>query len=107
MDNIQQYRQPMITATGFFLGFLLNSMNSWLRDAFTVHFARDIILGVCMLISMTFLLLVLVRILRMHYPTDPEVFYRRTLIFFLIGIAIPFVAFLIIMIEKFVIRVSA
>ena len=97
----------MITATGFFLGFLLNTMNSWLKDAFTVHFARDIILGVAMIISMSFLLLVLLRILRMHYPSDPTVFYRKTLIFFLIGIAIPFVAFVIIMVEKFVIRVSS
>ena len=107
MSDIQNYRQPMITATGFFLGFLLNTMNSWLKDAFTVHVVRDIILGVAMVMSMSFLLLVLVRILRMHYPSDPAVFYRKTLVFFLIGIAIPFVAFVIIMIAKFVIRVSA
>src|SRR5262245_3808510 len=102
--NIQDYRQPMVTATGIFLGFMLNFTASWIKDAFTVYKFRDTVVSISIVVCLSLLLLVLFRMLRIKYSTDVE-FYRKTLLFFLVGITIPFVAFLIIIIEKFVINV--
>ena len=90
----------MVTATGIFLGFMLNFTSNWIREAFAKYIFRDIVLAIGVTISLATLLLVLFRILRMHYPTDPDKFYRRTLILFLIGITVPFFAFLIVIIQK-------
>ena len=102
MDNIHQYRQPLVTATGIFLGFMLNFTSVWIRDAFTKNMFRDIVVAISIVVSLFLLLLVLMRILRMKYPTETERFYRKTLIFFFFGITIPFVAFLIIIVDKLV-----
>ena len=102
MDNIHQYRQPLVTATGIFLGFLLNFTSSWIRDAFTKNIFRDIVTAISVAISLSLLLLVLIRILRIRYPTDTERFYHKTLVFFFFGIVIPFVGFLIVIVDKLV-----
>jgi hypothetical protein len=44
----------------------------------------------------------LIRILRIRYPTDTEKFYHKTLVFFFFGIVIPFVGFLVVIIDKLV-----
>ncbi len=106
MGNIQDYRQPMVTATGIFLGFLLNTTSVWVKDAFTTHMFRDIVIAIGTITSLALLLLALIRILRMKYSEEPATFYRKTLVFFFIGITIPFVAFIIIIIEKFLISVT-
>lgn len=106
MADIQDYRQPMVTASGIFLGFLLNTTSVWIKDAFTNHLFRDLVLGISITMSLALLLLVLFRMLRMKYPTEPTKFYRKTMVLFLIGITIPFVAFVIIMIEKFVASIT-
>jgi len=90
----------MVTATGIFLGFLLNFTGQWIREARPVQRLRDVVVAVGISISLCLLLLVLFRILRMNAHTDPEKFYRTTLLLFLIGISIPFVAFLVTIIEK-------
>jgi hypothetical protein len=107
MEDLHQYRQPMVTATGIFLGFLLNTTNTWIKDAFTTHMFRDVVIGIGITASLALLLLTLVRILRIKYPTEPARFYRKTLVFFFIGITIPFVAFVIIMIEKLISNISS
>lgn len=106
MDNIQQYRQPMITATGIFLGFMLNSANGWIPTAFTKAIVKDTIIAISTLISIGCLLLVLFRMLRMQYPTEPNKFYRKTLLLFLIGISIPFFGFLLVILEKLITNVG-
>jgi hypothetical protein len=102
LDNIHQYRQPLVTATGIFLGFLLNFTSSWIRDAFTKNIFRDVVAAISVTISLSLLLLVLIRILRIRYPSDTERFYRTTLIFFFFGIVMPFVGFVIIIVDKMV-----
>ena len=102
MDNIHQYRQPMVTATGIFLGFMLNFTSSWMPNAFTKEKTRDVILAIAVTISLASLIVVLVRMLRASYPVEPVKFYRRTLFVFIIGISIPFLAFLCIAIEKYI-----
>jgi hypothetical protein len=102
MDNIHQYRQPVVTATGIFLGFLLNFTSSWIRDAFTKNIFRDMVAAISITVSLSLLLLVLIRILKIRYPTDTEKFYRKTLIFFFFGIVVPFLGFLVIIIDKMI-----
>jgi hypothetical protein len=100
MEKIQDYRQPMVTATGIFLGFMLSFATSWERDAFTKHVFRDVIVAASITLSITLLLVVLFRILNMNYPAERvEEYYRRTLRFFLIAVSIPFVAFILILLR--------
>jgi len=103
MDKISQYRQPMVTATGIFLGFMLNFTSGWIKDAFAKHSFKDFVVGISIIVCLASLLLVLFRMLRMNYPTHPDTFYRRTLVLFLIGITVPFLAFLIVIIDKVVV----
>jgi len=105
-DRVQPYRQPMVTATGIFLGFMLNFTSSWIKDAFTKNMFRDTVVAISIMISLFLLLLVLIRILRIRYPIEPERFYRKTLVFFFFGISIPFVGFIIVIIDRFVASVS-
>src|SRR5215471_13023815 len=100
MIDIKDFRQPMVTATGIFLGFMLNFTAAWLKDAFTTNIFTDFVVTISISISIALLLLVLIRILRIKYPTEPEKFYRKTLIFFFFGIVIPFAGFLVIIIHK-------
>ena len=106
MENLQQYRQPMVTATGIFLGFMLNFTSDWMPNAFTKDKFRDVVLSIAVIFCLASLIWVLIRMLRMKYPVEPAIFYRRTLILFIIGITTPFVAFIIIAIKKFIVSIS-
>jgi hypothetical protein len=92
----------MVTATGIFLGFMLNLTNEWIKQAQPLQRVRDAVMAIGILCSLSLLLLVLYRILKMSYPEHPEKFYKRTLRYFLIGISIPFLAFLSITLEKII-----
>ena len=105
IDRISQYRQPMVTATGIFLGFMLNFASSWIKDAFVKYIFRDIAIASGMVVCLATLLLVLFRMLRMNYPTHPDEFYRRTLRLFLIGVSVPFFSFLVVIVHKLIITV--
>lgn len=102
MDRLREFRQPMVTATGIFLGFMLNFTTGWIKDAFTRDMFRDAVISIGIMSCLFLLLLVLFRMLRMNVRTEPEKFYQRTLACFLIGISIPFIAFLIITVGKLV-----
>ena len=102
MDKVQPYRQPMVTATGIFLGFMLEFTSEWTRGTSSMQRFRDVVGAISIIASLFLLLLTLFRMLRISYPTDPVKFYRRTLFYFLMGIGIPFLAFVLIIAEKFV-----
>ena len=102
-DRINQYRQPMVTATGIFLGFMLNFASSWIKDAFVKYIFRDIVIAVGLLVSLFTLLLVLFRMLRMNYPTQPDEFYRRTLRLFLVGVSVPFFSFVVVIAHRLIV----
>ena len=93
----------MVTATGIFLGFMLNFTSEWTRQTLSIQKLRDVVLAIGIIVSLALLLLTLFRTLSMSYPPNPYKFYRKTLLFFLIGIFIPFVAFIIVIAEKFVV----
>ena len=92
----------MVTAIGIFLGFMLNFASGWSREAHPTQRIRDVIVAISFTAALGLLLIALFRVLRMYQAPDPEKFYRKTLFLFLLGISVPFLAFLSIILEKFV-----
>jgi hypothetical protein len=104
MDNIENYREPMVTATGIFLGFMLNYASGWITTAFTVHIVRDTIVGISIVLCITLLLVVLYRMLNMHYPTEQvDAYYQKTLRFLLIAASLPFIGFLLLVLRLIIV----
>lgn len=103
MDPIQPYRQPVVTATGIFLGFMLDFTLGWLPQAFTKNHIKDILIAISIIISVPLLIIVLFRILRMGYPAGrAREYYRGTLVLFVIAISLPFLSLLVIVIQKLI-----
>lgn len=103
--TLQNFRQPIVTATGLILGFILDFAGSWLTKAFTEQPFKDLIVALGLIVCITLLLIVLFRILRMDYPRDKvELYYKKTLSMFVIGISIPFVIIIILVIERIINR---
>jgi hypothetical protein len=101
MDNIQPYRQPMITSTGIMLGFLLNFSSSWVKDPFSKEPLRVAFVSISLTLSITLLVIVLYRILNMHYPKERvDQYYKRTLFMFIMGMIIPFANIFLVMIDN-------
>jgi hypothetical protein len=103
MDKIQAYRQPLVTSTGILLGFILNFASSWATNAFTRHRFREVVVAIAITTCIIILLIVLYRILNIHYPKEQaDKYYKTTLVLFIIGVAIPFIAILITLIDNFI-----
>jgi hypothetical protein len=101
MDPIQPYRQPMITSTGIMLGFLLNFSSSWVKDPFSKEPLRVAFVSVSLTLSIALLVIVLYRILNMHYPKERvDQYYKRTLFMFILGMIIPFANLFLVMIDN-------
>ena len=101
------FRQPLVTASGIFLGFMLNLAASWVGDAFTKYFIKDTILAISITLSIAFLMAVLYRILNMNYPTDNiKSYYQNTLRLFLAGISLPFLSFILVIVYRVFIKNS-
>jgi hypothetical protein len=101
-DKIQSYRQPMVTAAGIYLGFVLNFASAWTTKAFTRERNTDIVIAFGLIASIILLLIVLYRILNMNYPAEKAVpYYQRTLICLVSGIGVSFLAIIIVLIESF------
>ena len=101
MDKMHHFRQPMITATGIFLGFMLNFANGWLPNSFTVYRFRDFVIATGTLSSIALLIIVLFRMLRMDFPANPENrYYPKTLRLFIAGISFPFFSGVIVVVQK-------
>ena len=101
MNSISNYRQPIVTATGIFLGFVLEFATSWGTSTLSKNTFREVVIGTGLATCIVVLIVVLYRILNMNYPKhDEDFYYRKTLRLFIIGISIPFTALLIIMFEK-------
>jgi uncharacterized membrane protein YjfL (UPF0719 family) len=102
-DKIQGYRQPMVTATGIILGFVLNFASSWVRtDSALPEVLAFVVFGL-ILIGMVCLVLVLNRVLRMGVPAaTAERYYQRTLSLFIIGVSSAAAGILIDMLGNFV-----
>ena len=91
-DKIQAFRQPLVTATGILLGFILNFISSWVKSDVPFGDVLAGVVGICMLTGISCLIAVLYWILRMDYPrAQGEKYYRRTLRVFVVGVCVAFV----------------
>ena len=105
ITTLQNFRQPIVTATGIILGFVLDFAATRVTTAFSDQPIRDLFVAIGFTACITLLLIVLYRILRMDYPRDnTELYYRRTLTMFVIGVSIPFVLIIVLMIERLINR---
>ena len=101
-DKIQSYRQPLVTATGIILGFILNFASTFVKTSSPISEISAYIIGLCILIGIISLILVLGRILNMKYPKEKaEEYYQKTLNFFLFGVSISFIGVMIDMFANF------
>ena len=99
--KISNFRQPMVTASGIFLGFMLNFAARWIGDAFQEYIVKDSILAICTTLSIAFLMTVLFRILNMNYPKENvRAYYQATLRLFIAGISLPFISFVLVLIFR-------
>ena len=104
-NSIQQFRGPIITATGIFLGFMLDFTTGWMPTAFLERTVRDAIITVTIVSSISLMITVLYRMLRMRLGENPAQYYHKTLRLFICGICIPFIAMIIIIFWNLSMRV--
>ena len=99
-DQIYNYRQPMVTASGIILGFVLNFATELVkRDSASNLISILIILFV--LLGIIFLIVTLFRILNHHYDREnPAKYYSKTLRYFMVGVIISFSGGLLKMIQS-------
>lgn len=95
-DKIQAFRQPMVTATGIMLGFILNFASIWVKADSHLSDGLAYLVGICIIIGVVCLIIVLSRVLRIDYPKDKaEKYYNATLRIFIIGVCFAFVGVII------------
>jgi hypothetical protein len=101
-DKIHTYRQPLVTATGIILGFILSFASSFVKIDSVLSDVVASIIGVCILFGIISLIIVLARILKMNYPKDKaEEYYQTTLTIFLFGVSISFFGVMIDLFSSF------
>ncbi len=95
--DLKDYRQPMVTSLGVFLGFLLGFLGQWMtEDHFALKNLGDhIVFGGCF-IGALLLFIALFRMLTPKLPLDNLLgYYHRTLWLYLSGVLIAFCSILI------------
>lgn len=101
-DKLQAFRQPLITATGIILGFILNFASTFVKTDSPLTDFTAYLIGICILTGIISLIIVLSRVLKMKYPKDnAEKYYQKTLCLFLFGVSISFAGVLIEMFANF------
>lgn len=106
MDKLHGYRQPIVTTIGILLGFILNYSSEWARDPQSKSRINQLLIGISVITCITLLLVVLFRILNIHYPKDrAETYYHKTLLLFIFAISIPFTFIILIIVKNFIFNV--
>lgn len=101
-DKIQPYRQPLITATGIILGFILNFASNWVKTENALTDSLAYFVGIAVLLGTICLITVLYRMLNMKYPRETwEEYYNKTFLIFMLGICSAFLGVLVDMFANF------
>ena len=100
-DPLKSIRQPLVTATGILLGFLLNVSGAWVSKAFSSDRLAEYFVAASVTIPIPLYAIVLFRILRLDYPAEKyEAYYKKTLVLFVSGVTISFLSLVAIMLES-------
>lgn len=101
-DKIQSFRQPLVTATGIILGFILNFASTFVKSDSVLSDFFSYIVGICILIGIICLITVLKLVLTMNYPKEnAEKYYRKILNIFILGVSSAFIGVVIDMFINF------
>lgn len=91
-ENIQNYRQPMVTSIGIILGFVLGFTGKWATEPVEKTEITDYFVIFGLFFSIFLLIISMYRILNNNYPKDHTAnYYRATLRLFIIGLSLAFV----------------
>ncbi|WP_395056372.1 hypothetical protein [Flavobacterium sp.] len=95
-ENIQNYRQPMVTAIGIILGFVLGFTGKWATEPVAETQITDYIVILGLLLSIVLMITALFRILNNNFPTDTvALYYRKTLMIFITGLSLAFIGIIV------------
>lgn len=101
-DKIQTFRQPLVTATGIILGFILNFASSFVKSESVLSDFASYIIGFCVLTGIVCLIIVLKLVLTMNYPREmADKYYKKILNLFILGVSIAFIGVIIDMFANF------
>ena len=101
-DKIQAYRQPLVTATGIILGFILNFASTFVKSDSPHSEKVAYAIGISILLGIICLIIVLNRVLKMKYDrAKADKYYQTTLNYFLFGVSISFFGVMIDMFANF------
>lgn len=100
--NINHYRNPMVTAIGIILGFVLAYLGKWATEP-SAH-KSDLVVAVGFFFGIIFLIIALYRILNNRVePDQEEPYYHRTLKLFMLGIICSFVGTIVAIFQQLLI----
>lgn len=101
-DNLNSFRQPMVTAIGIVLGFVLGFTGKWALEPEGEWSTSDFFVGLGLIIGTILLIISLFRILKIDYPRDEShSFYKKTLKLFILGLCISFLGVVISLLLSF------
>jgi uncharacterized membrane protein len=101
-DPLQSFRQPMVTATGVMLGFILSYLANWAKAEVPRGVLLAVITGICLFVGTGLLILCLFRMLQLDYPRpSADRYYNITLWCFIVGIILAFVGVFVDMSAEF------
>lgn len=101
-DNLQWLRQPLVTATGIMLWFILNFAANWVKSDTNLNDLWAYSVAILIIIGIVLLILTLYRILSYTYPREQsERYYATTLLLFTIGVWCAFLGVVIDMRSNF------
>lgn len=94
--DLKDYRQPMVTAIGIILGFLVGFLGNWVTESnFKIVEVSDRITFYGCLIGSFCLFAALYRMLNIPPSADLSIYYKRTLYIFSFGVIMAFMGIII------------
>lgn len=94
--DLKDYRQPMVTAIGIILGFLIGFLGNWVTEGnFRLASSDDRLTFWGCLAGSACLFVALIRMLRIAPAVQVQRYYERTLLIFSIGVALAFLSILV------------
>jgi hypothetical protein len=100
-DKLHNYRSPLVMSTGIMLGFLFNVAASWALRPSTGSKFREVVTASGLCLCIVLLLIVLYRILDIHYPRETaDSYYKKTLHIYVVGISVAFLSFILLKMDS-------